>query len=404
MSNPNTAVFPTALATDSILPVASGSFSTTLTGNINSSVTTIPVATITGLNTPCLVRIENEIILVGGASSLNLTGCTRGFNGTSAVSHLSSKIVSAYIFEWHFNQLAAEVKAIENFLGITGGNIVVSGQSAAGGDLAGNYPAPNLKVLSPNPAGTYLSANITVDSKGRVTAGADGAGAGGLTQTGYYVTDGTNYWGPVYSMTPPPTGSFSWRNQGSSSVTDFNSVETIVLPSYNGGGPYWSGREIVAPTPPYSIAIAISGCLINGNANNSYSDETWSGFGVYIADHALDKMSAVNVNTFKPGVAVVEYDGYPPIANAGYHANWYQTFSINSSGITSVAAINWLKIQDDGTNFNFSFSADGVNWQVVESSSRTAFLTTPDRVGWYVCSFDGNVGMTATLFSWVQGT
>jgi hypothetical protein len=65
---------------------------TTITSAINNSVATIPVAETDNLPTQGTIKLGSEEITYTGRSSAsgtgNLTGCTRGTNGTSAASHL----------------------------------------------------------------------------------------------------------------------------------------------------------------------------------------------------------------------------------------------------------------------------------------------------------------------------
>ena len=71
-----------------------GALQTTLSAGVNDSVTTIPVTSSTGIVASDVILIGGtELVLVGGVSSNDLTGCTRGHNGTSAESHSSGDVV-----------------------------------------------------------------------------------------------------------------------------------------------------------------------------------------------------------------------------------------------------------------------------------------------------------------------
>lgn len=55
--------------------------------------TTITVTSTTGIIASDVVNIDSELILVGGISGNDLTGCTRGYSGTTATTHVDASAV-----------------------------------------------------------------------------------------------------------------------------------------------------------------------------------------------------------------------------------------------------------------------------------------------------------------------
>lgn len=62
---------------------------TTLNGGIDNAVTTITVVSTSGFFSPGTITIESEQVTYTGMNGTQFTGCTRGANSTTAVSHLT---------------------------------------------------------------------------------------------------------------------------------------------------------------------------------------------------------------------------------------------------------------------------------------------------------------------------
>ena len=117
MSNPVTATFPLAAPADADLTVASEDAFTTLTASISANDDIMPVASTVGFDVPCILAVENELILALNAPLSNqFSGCIRGFGGSIASTHTNNLEVDALYTAYHHNKTAAEIKAIGAWL------------------------------------------------------------------------------------------------------------------------------------------------------------------------------------------------------------------------------------------------------------------------------------------------
>lgn len=112
------AIFPGGIATDADLCIAVNNLSNQLSSAIDNIVTTIPVDSTAGFPTAGFISIDDEIIKYTGTTGASFTGCTRGSDGTIAISHLDNAAVHHNIVAAHHNLLKDEIIAIENSLPI----------------------------------------------------------------------------------------------------------------------------------------------------------------------------------------------------------------------------------------------------------------------------------------------
>lgn len=140
-----TPVYPSSVAVDSQLHWSVDNVQTVLTADIGTSDTGFVVLSSTGLVNNSVITVGNPVPGVNGIGSGyekmlvtgglgNLLSVTRGYANTTAITHHSGELVSGYTDACSFNQMRAEIKAIETTLGHDLVNIPAGGANPGGSD------------------------------------------------------------------------------------------------------------------------------------------------------------------------------------------------------------------------------------------------------------------------------
>lgn len=159
--------------------------STTLNGGINNSVTTITLSSTANLKSPGYVVIDRqdingvntpslrEVVLYTGISGSDLTGCTRGADGSSNLSHSTGALVEPVLTTgmWNDQQdfLAVSLATVDgslrplsaatittftttnlSFSSIVAGNVPLNPVFSFVGSLSGATVSPQTALVMPN--------------------------------------------------------------------------------------------------------------------------------------------------------------------------------------------------------------------------------------------------------------
>ncbi len=309
------------MATEQLI---NGAGRSTLSSSIDSSQTTLSVASATPFPTTgnFRIRIGSELLKVTGVSGTTFT-VARGQEGTTGVSHGSGENVDYELTAGAMDAIRAEMYSV--------------------GAYASRPSSARTGAIYESTDGFLLSR---------------------------YNGSSWDEYGPLFKITPPASNfdsGFSWFQQSSATLTQNGSSWILKLPAETNG--LVRGMFKSAPSTPYTIEFGIrilfwpadfvsAGPCFKKSANNAHIH-----FGC--AYH--------NTGGNKTHVMVDKYLG-----NGTFNSTYVTVASSPRLG-----ALNWpyfFRITNDGTFRKYQYSQDGIKWFEFLATVLSSF-DTMDQVG-----------------------
>lgn len=333
------ASYPSSLASNITLLQANNNAQTTLTTPLSSVGLTLNVTSAaTFILFPTVITIDFEIIKVCSKTPTTLVVCSsgRGWDGTSATLHNTSVVVRGNIIDYYHNQLAAEVIAIETFLGINGANILLPWPSLTLGSnvitFAANSTPTAPLVINNGSVGTTLTTTVPTVSLPIGTGNwwiyqaSNGTLSLGL-QAGLTATSAGAFTQVVTSQLPVDAVGL-WTGHVTIGVFDpITTAANSLQPIAFGGRSFSAGSNVTLTQSGSNVQIAASGGTPGGatgelqlnNGSGGFSSiansRTTSGSNLELLQGGMTVGNAFNFNWLSQGSIQSPADGVFTLKN-----------------------------------------------------------------------------------------
>jgi len=330
----------------------------------------IQLSSVTGLPTSGTFSLTilnaqtGAVYLIFRVTSRTGSVCAGTAEGPDANAPLGAAVVGTMLTAAAINQIKADAISPS-----TNANLVLAGPSSAGPSPASfrALVAADLPAVA-GVAGSYTSANITVDGKGRVTVAASGGGGGGgLASNPPYISDGTNNFTPQGVKVTANAAGFSWLNQGGATDTIMSSGAVYLIGTNQSGDQlrFWSNAA------PGSTPYTRTACLIPVITGPDFSHV---GFGFYSSVSGQIEEITTQDNG---DLSVQQFHNF-----TSFNAR------VIDVGFGKIFGCVYFRITNDGTNLTYSYSFDGSNFIQLWTELVSAFFSSPpDTIGVFL---DGN--------------
>ena len=273
--------------------------------------------------------------------------------------------------------LSARVTNVESNVGVSGGTATVAGVTSfntrSGAVTLASSDVTTALGFTPGPAYSLPTASTSVLGGVKVDGSSitiNGAGVISVASTGAVRTPaGEAIWNRPQSAVLGMT----WTQQASSTVTDYAGVG-FLMANPNASGT-WQNSLLLLPKPA-TATWQMRARVRMGGVDSGTAPEIYTGLVLY-------ETASGRALTHGPQGSVSSL-----LLTYGWTSANTPSAPIHSTGSPSGDDFFlWVQISDDGTNYNFYGSPDGVQWTRVASQVHNGFLSSAaDRVGVFVAS------------------